>query len=788
MNLNLIKRNNSTPDRQTITSLCEAFALSPRVIELLISRGIDTQEKIRKYLYPDIQNLYDPFCMKGMREAVDRLQEAIDGHQKIVIYGDYDADGICAASILSLYLSSCGVETYVHIPNRIGDGYGLNVESIEQIIETCCPDLILTCDCGISGSKEVECAMDLGVDVIVTDHHEVSDTIPDCIVVNPKQSDCAYPCSFLCGAGVAFKLVQALGGIDSALPFVDLAAVATIADLVPLLDENRLIVQLGLKKLEDKSNLGLRLMIEDQKLTYPVSSGDIAYKIAPRINAAGRMGDAYRSFELLTGNDTKQVQDILTEINEDNARRKKLCDKLYEEAFVDLQSEDLIHNRAVILSNPEWEKGITGILAARLAGDFHRPTFIMVNSGDCYKGTSRSIPGINIYELLSSVSDLLVEFGGHSQAAGFSIKEADIPLFRSRVNEYLTRFPAALFEMSQEYDMELDASELNLELAEALECIEPSGNSNTRPLFKTTVTKLGVAPCKSNHIHTNVTCENGLQILAFNFYEQNQFLMGNTPKDLILELQLNNFGGKSTAKGLLRAAVPSALYINDTVAKANYLKTLSYGLGNKEDYEVYDTSRLSEIIGDNLFGVLIIAGCKETYEEFAHLLQSDRILNEFLYATNVNNYSRVIVSPELNGNLMLSAYDTVVFLDTPPGYALPKYLAKKTRAKIYVPNVDNQAVFFQDIDCSREKFGECFAGLRKARGISSDNILSYYKLFSARQNIGMNQFIAGVMVFSELGLLHFDKAPFSISVNADVRCDLSDSSIYRYITEMCRKQ
>lgn len=783
MNLQPVKRNNTTVNKEEVTNLCNIFGLPKRLVELLILRGINSEEKLRKYLNPDISNLYNPFDMKGMSEAAARINEAIDQKQKIVIYGDYDADGICASAILSLYLSSRGLEVYVHIPNRAGDGYGLNVESIEKIIDECCPDLILTCDCGISGSEEVAYAMDLGVDVIVTDHHEVADVVPDCIVVNPKQSDCKYPCSFLCGAGVALKLVQALGGIESAEQFFDLAAVATIADLVPLLDENRLIVQLGLKKLEEQRNLGLKLLIEEQKLTYPVLSGDIAYKIAPRINAAGRMGDAYRAFELLTSTDTKYVQEIIAAINEDNSKRKILCDKLYSEALEDLAHENLIDNRSVILSNPEWEKGITGILAARLAGDFHRPAFVMVSSGEYYKGTSRSVHGINIYDLLSSVSDILVEFGGHSQAAGFSIEEKNIPLFKTRVNEYLNSFPAELFGMTQEYDLELDERELDLELARALELIEPSGNSNPKPLFKTTVEKLTVTPCKNNRIHTNITGETGLQILAFNFYEQNQFLLGNGTKDLILELQLKRFGGKETAKGFLKSAVPSELYINDTVAKANYLKTLAYGASKQSDYITYNYDELEKIVGNKLFGVLIIAGCKQTYNQYASAVKAERLLNEFLYSTSINNYSRIIVSPEIDGNLMLSGYDTVVFLDTPPRYALPLLFAKKTSAKIYVPKKDNQQTFYEGIVCEREAFGACFSAIRNNRHLCADNILSYYKLLSARENLNMNMFIACVTVFAELGFISINKTPFSISVNKDVRAELGNSSVYKFLCE-----
>ncbi len=784
MNFNLVKKNNAIPDSQKVKSLSDVFGLHPVLAELLVLRGVDTEEKVRKYLQPDIADLYDPFLMKGMSEAVERIKIAVEEKQKIVVYGDYDADGICAAAILSLYLSSVGLEVYVHIPNRVGDGYGLNVDSIEEIIDKCCPDLILTCDCGISGSEEVAYAMDLGVDVIVTDHHEVADVIPDCIVVNPKQSDCGYPYSYLCGAGVAFKLVHALGGLEEALRYLDLAAVATVADLVPLLDENRLIVQLGLKKLEERQNLGLKMLIDDQKLTYPVHSGDIAYKVAPRINAAGRMGDAFRAFELLTSPDTSRVTAIINEINDDNNNRKILCDKLYAEAITDLQYEDLVHDRAVILGNPEWEKGITGILAARLAGDFHRPAFIMVNSGDYYKGTSRSIPGINIYELLSSVGDILVEFGGHSQAAGFSIEEKNIAEFKKRVNAYLSGFDEALFEPTQEYDMEISANELDLNLARALECIEPSGNSNASPLFKTTVNACSIAPCKNNRVHTNVTLENGLQILAFNFYEQNQFLMGEGDKELILELQLNRYGGRESAKGFLKAAIPHNLYINDSVAKANYLKTLSYGMGKKEDFISYKPEQLSEIAGNEIFGTLIIAGCAQTYKKHASEVNAQNILNEFLYSTSMNNYSRVMVSPEINSNLMLSAYDKIIFLDTPPGYALPAYFSRKTKAKIYVPEKEGQGAFADGLDCGREKFGECFNALKRNQNLSATDILSYYKLLNARQPIGIAQFIAGVMVFSELKLIKVTKSPFAVTVDGQARAELSSSAIYNYLCGM----
>ena len=308
MNTVLKKKTEMIPDKEYVRRVSEELKLHPRLVELLFSRGIQGKDAINSFLNPDIARLCNPFLMKGMQEAVTRVRQAIEDGETIIVYGDYDADGVCASAILSLCFKSMGADVIVHIPSRVNDGYGLNVNSIERLIEEHNPDLIVTCDCGISGIEEVEHCRDLGVDIIVTDHHEPGNRLPDCIVVNPKQNGDEYPDKYLCGAGVALKFVQAFTGDDMYKEFFDIAAVATIADLVPLLNENRLIVQLGLKTMASgKFNFGLKLLLRSQGIGGAVTSTDIAYKIAPRINAAGRMGDAYRAFEILTSPDEKKM-------------------------------------------------------------------------------------------------------------------------------------------------------------------------------------------------------------------------------------------------------------------------------------------------------------------------------------------------------------------------------------------------------------------------------------------------------------------------------------------------
>lgn len=779
MNICLKKKTTKQFPESRIKELSEKYRLSTIIIELLLSRGIETEKDIERFLHPDTKNLYDPFLMKGMREAVDRLGAAIKCNEKIVVYGDYDVDGISSAAILSLFLKSKGLDVYVHIPSRTDEGYGLNTASIEKIVEELLPDLILTCDCGISGIEEVELAKDLGVDVIVTDHHEAGSIIPDCIVVNPKQDGCRYPDKYLCGAGVAFKLVQAMSEDDSYMDFIDLASVATIADLVPLKDENRLIVQIGLKMLNsDVCNIGLKTLIEIYAGNAAVTSGDIAYKIAPRLNAAGRMGDAYRSFDIITLSDKKRIKEIINDLEDDNNRRKELCDKIYNEAVEDLASENMVDNRAIILSNPEWSKGVTGIAAARLAGEYNRPTFIMVEAGenDIYKGTSRSINDINIYDILSMNADILIEFGGHSGAAGFSIEKKNIPLFKERVNAYLNSLPSDLFMHTAYYDIDLEIKSINKTLLNELSLIEPTGNSNTKPFFKITVDSLSIAPCK-NAAHTSVSAS-GLQMYAFNFHKKNQFLTGDSSKELIVELCE---GPGNNVNAYIKAVSPSKLHINNELAKANYINSLCLPVSGTNKRIKYEINDIKKLLPDNIYGTLFICGCSETYEKFYHQYdQANIIINDYIYLSEHNNYSGVIVSPLINDEFSISNYKKIVFLDPPLSDGIISYISSKTNAEIYVPKESDPSLFFDSVVLDREVFGRYYNAIVSNPDLAAENISLHFKRLSARyKELTACQFAVCKTVFEELGF--FEMKGDIFTVNTDIKKPLTDSKIYNII-------
>ncbi len=772
MNIEIIPKNEYTVDSVKIANIAKSTGLNPKFVEILVARGINSEEAIDKFLNPKEDLFYDPFLMKGMSEAVTRINLAIENAEKIVVFGDYDADGVCAAAILSMYLSSRGLDVLVHIPNRIGEGYGLNIDTLSRIIENEMPDLILTCDCGISGANEVSFVLDLGVDVIVTDHHEISGPIPECIVVNPKQEDCNYPFNMLCGAGVALKLVEALSDRKTMLEYSDLACVATIADLVPLVDENRLIVQFGLKKLNERKNLGLKCLFESLQIDN-LTSSDIAYKIAPRINAAGRMGDAYRAFELLTITDRSAVKRIVDEIENDNFRRKSICDEMYEEAVGDIAFEDVINNRAIILSHPDWEKGITGIVAARLAGDFNRPSFILVRSGDTYKGTSRSVEGINVHELLTYCKDCLIEFGGHAQAAGFSISPDKIDEFKIKVNEFLKRYPDEYFYPKASYDLKISINDINTEFVRSLDLLEPTGNSNPRPLFLIEVTDAKVSPCKSSQNHVSVTVGN-LQMFAFNYARQSYQLLTNTPKDLLVELQTSSYSPRQI-KGIIKACSPSELYINDEIVNGYKYSLLRYLPKDNAKFELYSEEDIVRFI-DKIYGTLVISCSRESYEMFVKKHNGIRF-HEFTYPTSKNNYSRIIVAPDLD-QLSLYSYDRIVFLDAPLNDGVVSYINSKTKATVYLPKeCENK----YEVTGDRKVFATVFSALKENQNYSAASVFAYWKNAFKQGEVEFNQFLFCVNVFSELNFIKVNANPYSIHINSGVRAELSQSKLYKLV-------
>lgn len=757
---------------EEIISFSQKTGFNKFVSEFLLTYGIKAED-VDNFITPNERNLLDPFLMRGMDKTIERLKAAAEENQTVVVYGDYDADGICAAAILSLYLAQTGINVYTHIPSR-KSGYGLKTESLEKIIEEVCPDLILTCDCGISACEEVAYTLDLGVDIIVTDHHEIGASLPECVIVNAKQSNCAYPFKQLCGAGVALKVVQAMGGTAEALKYIDIAAIATIADLVPMTGENRLIVQLGLRKMAKDGNIGLRKLLESQKINFP-SSTDIAFRIVPRINAAGRMGDAYRAFELLTTDDCQKISEIIADIEQDNVKRRNICDEIYALAIEQIKSQKLLFDPALVLYSDEWDKGVVGIVAARITEDFSRPCMLIVKSGDVCKGTARSIEGINIYEVLTRCSDLLYEYGGHNQAAGFSIAEENLERFSARVNEIMRDYDPELFVPKYYYDLEMTEEELDTEFVEELEKLEPFGNGFCRPTIKLETERLKLGQTRSGFYSANIA--HG-QLISFNPYNVN-YLVGGEKKYLFVEAELSDFGNKSSVRGIIKSVIPDKLYINDEVAEANKIFALKNLTTGQKSPRMIKSNELASVAGNDFYGVLVVAADRKEYEKYNDI-SDDFYVREFYGFSYINNFSRVIVAPADIGK-MAFGYKKIIFLSSPPDLGMLPAL-ENFDGELYLCDERGDYSVFETLSVAREDFTVCYELFRNAENKHYATSYACYRSFDT--DVSYNQFVFCLCVFEELGLITTTSDGFSLKLAVGKKQSLESSRIYNFIRKL----
>ena len=460
------------------------------VSAVLASRGIATAEEAAAFLEHEQRLTYSPFLMADMDKAVERVQRALADHERIAVFGDYDVDGITATCILVDYLQSRGADVLHYIPRRIEDGYGLSVDAIEGLYRKG-TRLLITVDCGITGVEEVDFANSLGMDVVITDHHECKETLPRAVaVVDPHRPDCPYPFKHLAGCGVALKLALALGGPDreEALfsRYCTLAAIGTVADVMQMSGENRTIVSRGLAAIEHSDFIGLHALLKEAGLAgREITSVQIGFVLAPRINAAGRMGAADKAAELLLCTDPAEAERMARELCALNRERQNVEQTIYsqaEEMIARLPDRD---RSALVLESSRWHQGVVGIVASRLSEKYSRPSFMIHLNGDTGKGSCRSWGGFNLFAALENCKDLLLGFGGHELAAGFTIEEANIPAFRERMNDYARSFRGGAAPVSVlDVDVAIThPSAVTLEELEALSALEPYGSGNARPVF-----------------------------------------------------------------------------------------------------------------------------------------------------------------------------------------------------------------------------------------------------------------------------------------------------------------
>lgn len=518
-----------------VLEFSEQFRLSYLFTSILLNRNIRSKNALERYFMKDQASLYDPFLMNDMKIAVDTLIEACKEKKRILVYGDYDVDGVTSASILYLFLKSMNEHIHYYIPEREKDGYGVSQAGIDTAIELNI-DLVITSDCGITAHEQVDYAKQHGIDVIITDHHEQADTLPEALaLLNPKRKDNTYPFRDLCGAGVVYKLVEAIcitlyGSNEKAKEYLDLAAIGTAADIVPLVDENRCIVREGLMQIKRKNcRLGiLELFNVCNMESSMISVINIVFGLAPRLNAVGRMGAASRAITLLTTDDRVIARKYSEILNKENEERQKVERIVTEEALLQVNEKygsDL--PKAVVLSG-DWHPGVIGIVSSKVKDKIHRPVFLIALKDGMGKGSGRSITDFDLYDSLSSSDSYLDGFGGHQMAAGLSIREEDIPDFEEKFIKYAEEhITEEMLTPTLHVEADIKISEINDQLMEFLQDMEPFGPDNMRPKFSISkVTACNPTLLKDKHLKFSIK-ENDktLNCIAWNMLEKYELIM-----------------------------------------------------------------------------------------------------------------------------------------------------------------------------------------------------------------------------------------------------------------------
>ncbi len=541
-------------DRNSIAEMVKTLKISPVMAVLLLNRGV-AKDDANDFLNVSKENLHDPFLMLDMDRAVERIKKAVENKEKITVYGDYDVDGITSVAMLVRYFKSFGVECDSYIPSREEEGYGLNSAAIIKIAKSR-TKLIITVDTGITAIEEVGLATALGIDVIVTDHHTVGEKIPKAVaVLNPKREDCTYPFSELCGAGVTFKLLCALDGGDERIieNFVDLAAVAAIADIVPLKGENRHLAALGIKKLKENPNPGIAALMDIAAIDRDeLSSQHISFGMAPRLNAAGRMMSADLSKSLLLEDDEGKALELAKTLNQTNEERRATGEQVFSEAVEQVESRGLKNKKVLVLHSHDWHPGIIGITASRIAELYHKTAILISVNEGVGQGSGRSVRGLNLYNAVSACEGLLTKFGGHDMAAGLTIDENKILQFDEEINRYADS-NVSEEDLIPRLDVEcrLSCDGPLMRLLDEIRILEPFGHENPRPIF-------GVMDClvksiktsrDNKHLLMSVEKNNtALSAVGFGMGNRSSDFRAGSRVNMAVSPVKNTYGGKTTVQ------------------------------------------------------------------------------------------------------------------------------------------------------------------------------------------------------------------------------------------------
>lgn len=759
----IYEKQSKSRDENLIRNISETFGVSARFAKILTERNINSVEQAKKFLYPSLSDLGDPFLMSGMKEAVDRIN-AVSPEEVIVVYGDYDVDGISATTILIKCLRLMGKTAYAVIPER-SDGYGLSEAVIERALEEFCPDLLITVDCGISAVNEVEYLQDLGVDVIVTDHHEIPDTLPDCTIISCKLDD-DYKFNGLCGAGVAYNLSRALIG-DKADEFLDMVALATMADSMPLIGENRILVTEGLKRIrQGKCIAAIKSLLKNANVK-EITATSLSYSVAPRVNAAGRMGNANVALSAFLSEDEYEVGVFTEQLNQFNAKRQNDCEELYKSAKNKLSNKSPLM-KVNVLYDKKWNTGLVGIVAARIAEETGKPTILFTESDGVWHGSARSNNSINIFEALKYATKYSENFGGHAQAAGVTVRYENFTDFENALDEYVSKTCDISDFTSVVYVDEIVKEPITIGYVEELEKLEPCGVENPRPLFAEYVGNAYATPLKYGSPHLSLKTNN-FDFIYFNGVDDMKILNSDVVKALIYEPSASVFNGKKYAKGYVKSYKTEARFddYTDFLLFSSQLDSISAKTETYTEIDEKTTEEYIERAKREIFGTLFIACSSKTVKRYEEQLRG---LDVTTYSTcKKSNLSTVCLG--IKGEIT-ALYSHIVFLDKPLNVSLN--LPYDVEISV---NVSQNGFDCQGVTADRETLGEIYLALKK----SEKKFTSIEDAAAVAGNgYGLKEIAFAVKVFRELGLIEAKGGKFYAVHGAGK--SLNDSEIYRVVS------
>lgn len=792
-------------DKNVVADIAVKLNIARPLAEVLYTRGYNTVDKALDYFDQEVTGYKDPYLLRGMKEAVEVLKEAISTHAPITVYGDYDVDGICAVAILFMTLRVLNADVHYYIPDRHLEGYGLNAEAVKSIAKK--GGVLVTVDCGITSVEEVELAKKLGLKVIVTDHHTIQDKLPDCIIINPKM-DSPYGFKELCGAGVAFKLAHALlEREDFISALADFACIATVADLVPLVDENRYIVKKGLEQINFCPRLGINeLILACGKEFEKISESDISFGLAPRLNAAGRLGNAKAALEILLGENVKANVQKVCELN---AKRQELEQMVVEQAEqIALKSGQIRNRRVIVAASETWDKGVIGIAASKLTEKYHRPCLLFSIADGIATGSGRSISGIDLFDALSCCNARFIKFGGHAMAAGLSLRVDELDSLSDELNLYMIEKadPKVFFPIAR-YDAKICLAEMNAKLVEQMRILAPFGIGNPMPRFRID----GLRPQlrrvigkSKKHLKVTMTDDaTSIESVLFSYQSAGTDIKTDFDYTVIGYPEINNWNNIERVNLIMNNVkrernfplLKDAIVHNDDLIFRAFFEQIMYDTNAKcDDFQhIENKEELIELI-DNLLseddiGTLIICNqprnaidiCKHVFDNHPRcdidMLRSPNI---------VNGYNTLLVGGSAM-HLELDAYKNIVLCDC-SNHQIIDYINKNyPHAEVYAYIEDVKTLLnccrMELRDFSRNNMVKIYLAVKKhcADTLNFDDKDEFLRSVSITS--GASTFVIDIAleVFAQLGFLELidNNGDFKITFNNNSQQNpLTNSSIY----------